>query len=127
MQIGELSKLTGFSRDTIRWYEKIGLLKTNKRNRGENNYRVYDEKTAERLRSIKQAKSFGFTLKEIDDLLFLSEEELLNCTAASPILEERLQKIREKIRELQVLEGKLVTAKNSCEGDCREMLWVKHS
>lgn len=123
MLIGELSKRTGFSRDTIRWYEKIGLLKTGKRDRSENNYRVYDEKEEQRLITIKQAKSMGFTLKEIDELLFLSEKDLLNCSTASPILDDRLEKIRVKIRELQTLERKLVRAKDSCEGNCRGVLW----
>ena len=44
MQIGEISKLTGFSRDTIRWCEKIGLVKLGKQSRSKNNYRNYDQK-----------------------------------------------------------------------------------
>ena len=127
MQIGEISKRTGFSRDTIRWYEKIGLIRLDKRSRSENNYRNYDQKTLDKLIFIKQIKSFGFTLKEIADLLFLEEMNTLKCSSVSEIIDLRLRKIDEKIAELRNLKSKLVKGKEGCTGNCKEMFEGKKS
>ena len=122
MQIGEISKLTGFSRDTIRWYEKIGLIKLGRQSRGKNNYRNYDQKTLDKLMFVKQIKSFGFTLKEIADLLLLEETNDLNCSSVLKIIEPKLKMIDEKIAELQDVKSKLIKGKESCSGNCRELL-----
>ena len=127
MQIGEISKRTGFSRDTIRWYEKIGLIRLDKKSRSENNYRNYDQRTLDKLIFIKQIKSFGFTLKEIADLLFLEEMRELKCSSVSEIIDLKLNKIDQKITELQNLKSKLIKGKKGCSGNCREMFEGKKS
>jgi len=122
MYIGELSKQTGFSKDTIRWYEKIGLIQLDKKSRGENNYRNYSSKILARLMTIKQLKSLGFTLKDIETLLKLNEHEMINCNSVSEIYQNRLQVVEEKIRELQNIKSKLLQAGNACSGNCNDVL-----
>ena len=103
-------------------YEKIGLIRPDKQLRSENNYRVFSQETLDRLMLIRQVKSFGFTLKEIEEFLFLDEINSLNCNSIAEILENRLQKINEKITELQNLKYKLVEVKKSCTGNCKKVL-----
>jgi len=122
MYIGELSKQTGFSKDTIRWYEKIGLIQLDKKSRGENNYRNYSPKILARLMTIKQLKSIGFTLKDIETLLKLNEHEMMNCNTVSEIYLNRLQVVEEKIRELQNIKSKLLQIGNACSGNCNDVL-----
>ena len=93
MYIGELSKQTGFSKDTIRWYEKIGLIQLEKNSRSENNYREYSPEIISRLLTIKQLKGFGFTLKDIATLLNLNKKQLINCNSVSEIYLNRLQAV----------------------------------
>ena len=69
MLIGELSKRTGFSHDTIRFYEKKGLIETNKKDRRGNNYKEYTETVYNKLVLIKTVKELGFTLNEIDEFI----------------------------------------------------------
>ena len=125
MLIGEIAAKTGFSRDTIRWYEKIGLIKLGRRTRTEGNYRQFDEKTLKRLLFIKQLKTFGFSLKEIEELLLLAEHDALKCNAVKGLINQKLHSIEQKILELQQLQQKLSSVKNECEGNCRAVLDAK--
>lgn len=69
MLIGELSAKTGLSRDTIRFYEKQGLIKVSRGQRRDNNYKEYPEEVVDRLLTVKRLKGLGFTLNESGDLL----------------------------------------------------------
>src|SRR4051812_9455160 len=73
MLIGEVSKQTGLSKDTIRYYEKSGLLKREQKARRRNHYKEYSELDLKILFFIQLTKEYGFTLNEIKD--FLSEIE----------------------------------------------------
>ncbi|MEM6805950.1 MAG: MerR family transcriptional regulator [Bacteroidota bacterium] len=122
MKIGEIAQKTGFSRDTLRWYEKIGLIKSMKKSRGDNNYRKYDEATLERLLYIRKLKLFGFTLKEIEHIFDLEEGEALICSNVSDMIDKKQQAIEEKIQELRQIQTKLTALQNSCQGNCRETM-----
>jgi DNA-binding transcriptional MerR regulator len=76
MLIGELSRKSGLSRDTIRFYEKLGLIRLGRRQRRANNYKEYPPEVLRRLLSINQLKEFGFTLAEIAEILDLLEADL---------------------------------------------------
>ncbi len=119
MLIGELSKNTGLSRDTIRWYEKVGLLKGEDTSRDSNNYRIYGHETLDKLILIKESKSFGFSLNEIKEMLALIDSENLNCDSISPIINSKLDMIDQKISLLQNLRTKLIDLKEQCSGDCK--------
>ena len=122
MLIGELSKNSGLSRDTIRWYEKIGLFSGEKKSRNFSNYRNYDHDDLEKLLFIKQCKSFGFTLKEIREMLQLVAYENLNCQTVSPIIDAKLDVIEEKIIFLNRIQKKLVDLQEQCSGDCQAQI-----
>ena len=69
MLIGELAAKSGLSRDTIRFYEKQGLISVSWKERRDNNYKEYSDEVLETLLTIKRVKSFGFTLNEAADLI----------------------------------------------------------
>ena len=122
MHIGQISEITGFSRDTLRWYEKIGLINLPKKTRGENNYRIYDQETLEKLILIKQCKTFGFTLNEIKELLQLDRAENWQCESVSDMMQKKITLIDQKIQELQRLKSRIMKAKDACTGNCKEAM-----
>lgn len=100
MLIGEVAEKTGFSRDTIRYYEKIGLIKVGKRSRRENNYKEYSEDTLERLRIIGRAKHLGFSLAEIGELMYFWLSKSLSKTERIALFQNRILMIDEKMEKL---------------------------
>lgn len=107
MRIGELAQRTGVSPDTIRFYEKFGLLDAALYQRHANNYRIYTEAAVERLLLIKQAKRFGFTLAELRQLGHLWQTDRLSGHDKMEILATKLQQIEQHMRELEQLKGYL--------------------
>jgi MerR family copper efflux transcriptional regulator len=104
MQIGEIAAATGLSRDTLRFYEKRGLLRAR---RSANGYRDYPPEALEWLRYIRLAQTLGFTLAEIEaDLPLLASPD-----AAAPQLRSALQRkladIDQRIEGLHLLRGEL--------------------
>jgi MerR family Zn(II)-responsive transcriptional regulator of zntA len=69
MLIGELAKKTGLSKDTIRFYEKIGLITAQERQAGTRTYKEFSDETVDQLLMISQGKGLGFTLSEIKQLI----------------------------------------------------------
>lgn len=100
MQIGELSKKSGFTRDTIRFYEKNGLIELDKGSRFENNYKDYSDKVLKRLEVIKRIKDFGFTLVEIKVMMELYEMGDLQQERGRKYIERKIVKVEKKIEEL---------------------------
>lgn len=101
MLIGEVVKKTGFSRDTIRFYEKKGLLTVGRTDSEWNNYKEYDDQALRRLFLIKKCKEFGFTLNEIREILDLVEVEKATCMTMSDTVKKKLSHIDQKIKELE--------------------------
>ena len=77
LKIGELASAVGVSTDTVRYYERLNLL--HRAGRTQSGYRVYSEEDVRRLRFIKQAQKFGFTLEEIRRILPVKESGLAGC------------------------------------------------
>lgn len=92
----ELAKVSGFSIESLRYYEEQGLLIPT---RDENNYRLYDENQLLRLRFIRHSKKFAFTLKEIQDMIDHINSEDKN--SLSSMVQQRLDETLEEIRILQ--------------------------
>jgi Hg(II)-responsive transcriptional regulator len=114
LTIGRLAKQVGLGVETIRFYERQGLIEPPPRT--ESNYRVYPEEEAARLRFIKRAKSLGFTLSEIKELLFIRHDP--NATKAD-IKNRTLQKIEDvsqKINDLTRIKTALEHLVSSCDG-----------
>jgi DNA-binding transcriptional MerR regulator len=118
MLIGELSNKTGLSRDTIRFYEKQGLISIGRRERRENNYKEYSENTLHKLLTIKRIKGFGFTLNETEEFLALLDKDAATCENVAEKMYEKLKKIDEKIKELQDLKASLSSDLINCTNNC---------
>ena len=104
MQIGEIASATGLSRDTLRFYEKRGLLRAR---RGANGYRDYPPEAVDWLRYIRLAQTLGFSLAEIEaDLPLLAEPES-SAPQLRAALERKLEDIDRRIEGLHALRGEL--------------------
>lgn len=117
MLIGELSKVCGLSRDTIRFYEKHGLIAVGRKERRFNNYKEYSEETLKQLLSIKRLKSFGFTLNEISELQEMLEVNEATCKNVSHRIDEKILLINQKIQELKTVRKQLLDGKKNCQDD----------
>lgn len=119
MQIGDLALATGISRDTLRYYEKRGLLRAR---RSENGYRDYPEEAADWLRYIRMAQALGFTLQEIEaDLpLLLAPDGAPADTAAAlrGALQAKLAEIDRRIDGLQGLRAELLRRLGAPMAEC---------
>ncbi len=118
MLINELSKKTGISVHTIRFYEKSGLIK-GKRDETvtSNNYFHYDEETVEKLELVRDAKSIGFTVHEIGQLMDAWYNNKLSIAEKMTVLDEKLQSIDEKIRQLIEMKAIISEFKESVESE----------
>jgi MerR family transcriptional regulator, copper efflux regulator len=120
MLIHELSKTTGLTAHTIRFYEKSGLIK-GKRDETikSNNYFHYDEETVEKLELIRDAKSIGFTLSEIGQLIDAWYNKEFKIADKIAILDEKLLSIDEKIKQLEEMKQLIAAFKaDVMEFDC---------
>jgi DNA-binding transcriptional MerR regulator len=107
MQIGELSKRSGFSKDTIRFYEKIGLIKLEDDQRDRYQFKDYSEGVLRRLIAIQKMKEYGFTLNETKGLFVLFEEGVLEPVRGKRYVERKIQRIDQQINELMMLKARL--------------------
>lgn len=119
MQIGELAERTGFSRDTIRYYERLGLLARTDTRRRANNYRDYGPHALARLSWIRTLKGHGFSLNEIRTLA-PRLEQAESCDGMPEVLADKLADIDARIRELEGFRGRLREALASCRGQACE-------
>ena len=107
MLIGELSRRAKLSRDTIRYYEKRGLIKADPPASEFNNYKQYSEAILRRLLLIKESKSYGFSLKEIGELLELVDEEAANCLVFEEKIRAKLLAIEKQIQALRQMQQQI--------------------
>jgi DNA-binding transcriptional MerR regulator len=105
VKIAELEKRTGLSRHTLRYYEKIGLLKEVERH--PNNYRAYPEKAVERMKMVSLLKELGFSVREITSILDALRSDSLNCEQGARLMAEKKAAVERKIAELEMVRGLL--------------------
>ncbi len=117
MLIGALSRASGLSKDTIRFYEKHGLIAVGKKERRFNNYKEYTEETLQRLQSIKRLKGFGFTLNEVSELLDMLDAEEATCKNVSGKIDEKVVLINQKIDALKAVRQQLLQGKKNCQDE----------
>lgn len=115
LTIGKVAKLAGVGIETVRFYEREGLVPEPPRR--ESGYRQYPEETVQRLRFIRRAKDIGFTLKEISEMLGLRVDvsSRATCDAARKLAEEKIADVRGKIRTLRRMETVLARLVNCCK------------
>lgn len=118
MLINELSKRTGITAHTIRFYEKSGLIKGKRKEEIKSNkYFHYDEETVEKLELIRDAKSIGFTISEIGQLLEAWYSNEFSIEKKLAILDEKIISIDEKIKQLKAMKKLVSDFKKSVETD----------
>ena len=117
MLIGELVEKSGLTKDTIRFYEKKGLITLDRKSRRENNYKEYSEQVLEKLMLIQKLKNMGFTLNEIDTFLELWREEDASCKNLKFTLEHKLVVVDEQMKKLAELKSRLSQSLTKCNKD----------
>jgi DNA-binding transcriptional MerR regulator len=119
MLISQIVSKTGLSKDTIRFYEKHGLITISRKERRENNYKEYSEDILNRLFTIKRLKGFGFTLNEIAELLDMIQYDEATCGNVKDKILEKVNLLDEKIKELIDIRSLLITGVSKCETGCQ--------
>ncbi|MBS0370975.1 MAG: MerR family transcriptional regulator [Proteobacteria bacterium] len=120
MRIGELAEQTGMTRDAIRFYERLGLIKPERGQEGRHGYRRYDTTAVRRLGLIKQGKTLGFSLEEIRELLDAWANHTLKPEQKRSVLADKIAVVDRKISELQTLSQELRLAMSNVRDDCHQ-------
>lgn len=110
--IGQLARAVEVPTSTVRYYERIGLLRPSGRTTG--NYRLYGEEALERLRFIRAAQATGFTLEDITALLNLRDGTTAICQAVQTLIEERLSDVEKRMADLRHVQSVLKTSLEMC-------------
>lgn len=113
--IGVLSKRTGCNIETIRYYERIGLLPAPPRTQG--GHRLYGEAHFERLTFVRRSRELGFTLDDVRGLLRLVDGGHYTCAEVRDVTLQHLGEIRSKVADLRRLERVLKEMAAQCTGD----------
>lgn len=112
--IGALSKQTGCHIETVRYYERIGVLF--KPPRTEGGHRLYGREHIKRLLFVRRSRELGFSLGEIRTLLKLVDGKQYRCWEVKALMEEHLGDIKKKISDLKRLQKTLADISSQCEG-----------
>lgn len=119
--IGQLAKATDTKTVTIRYYEKEGLLPSS--TRSASGYRLYGPAERDRLLFVRRARSLGFSLEEVRELLGLADRQQAPCDAVDSLVAGHLQQVRQRLADLRALEGELQRLLACCQGgtiaECR--------
>ena len=117
MRIGQLADLLGIQTQTIRFYEKKGLLPLPARSY--NGYRVYTEKHYKRLKFVCSCRAIGLSLSETRRLQDYQDNPHHPCSAVNTLIDEHIMHIRSQITSLQDLEKQLTSIRTSCTGQSK--------
>jgi len=121
LSIGQLSRQRGCKVETIRYYERVGLMPRPGRTAG--NQRRYTGKQRDRLAFIRHARELGFSLEAVRELLSMSDEPNASCATVDGIARRRLHEVQSRMARLGVLESELKRMLAQCRGgevgECR--------
>lgn len=121
LTIGHLARQTGTKVETIRFYEKNGILPEPSRTAG--NYRAYEPAHLNRLSFIRRARELGFSLDQIREFLKLADDRSQSCAAVDAIAKEHRKEVERKIHDLIALKSELDRMIDQCGcglvADCR--------
>ncbi|GHB07020.1 MerR family transcriptional regulator [Modicisalibacter luteus] len=108
MKVGELARAAGVTAETVRHYTREGLLSPSRN--PDNGYQLYDRGDLNRLRFIQRARTLGFSVKEISDILEHADQGDSPCPLVRDLLAQRLPTIRQRIAELEALAARMEQA-----------------
>ena len=112
MTIGKVARSAGVSIDTVRYYERKGLIPAPPRK--ESGYRLYTDETIKRILFIRNAQELGFSLKEISELLALRVESRRSCAEVMDIAQQKIDEVARKIESLESIKTVLKKLKTQC-------------
>ena len=129
LKIGQVAKQSGLTVETVRYYEQRGLIPEPQRL--DSGYRVYPESILTRLHFINRCKDLGFSLQEISELLSIQIDPDNSSALVKEQVEHKIELVKEKISELQKLQGSLEQLSGMCCGegsvsDCPIIDFLKH-
>ena len=114
LTIGRLAKQAGLGIETVRFYERQGLIAPPPRT--DSNYRIYPEEEISRLKFIKRAKDLGFTLKEIKELFHLQHDPHATKADVKKRTEEKIEDIKKRVQDLSKIQAALEHLAGACDG-----------
>ena len=125
---GELARRTGVNSETIRYFERIGILSTPQRTEG--GHRIYDDGHVRTLSFVRRARSLGFAPDEVRAILDLGGPGKACCAQVQDIAERHLEQVRAKIADLRDIERLLAATVDRCSGasnpDCAVIDMIEH-
>lgn len=116
LTVGEVAERCGVSTDTVRYYEKRGLVPEPPRFES-SGYRAYPPETVARVQFIQQAQELGFTLAEIEELLELRANDVASCAQVRDVARAKIDQVRSQIETLQQVLRGLEDLAELCPGD----------
>ena len=117
MRIGEIAKRAGVTVDTVRFYERVGVLPAPART--ESGYRDYEPETVERIQLTRELQGIGFTLSDAVDALAAHDAGGATCESERWRLQAALDRVDARLAELTALRGRIVDAQQACaDGRC---------
>jgi len=121
MRIGELAKATGTKAETIRYYEREGVLPA--ADRTDSNYRDYTDGHLATLTFVRRARELGFSMSQVRELLALSDHDDKPCENVDQLVQRQLVEVKRKIADLSAMRDELAQLLRSCRsdriGECR--------
>jgi Cd(II)/Pb(II)-responsive transcriptional regulator len=115
MKIGELASQAGCDAQTVRYYEREGLLRAPRRETS--GYRRYDEQHLRQLHFIRHCRALDIPLAEVRQLLEFAAQPGQSCAQVDGLLDRQIALVSERIRALRLLEQQLLALRRSCDGD----------
>ena len=115
MTIGQVAKRTGVNIQTVRFYERKGLVLPEKRT--DSGYRIYSHEAVRRIRFVRHAQEMGFSLREIEDLLSLRIDPGMTCADVKIRAETKRTEVEQKIDKLSHMQRALEMLVARCDGD----------
>jgi len=120
MRIGEIAERAGVSRDTVRFYERLGLLEEVARPHSTNSYKAYSATALRRIELINHAKSLGFSLREIAEVIRAWAQNDLAVETRKALIQEKIAQVDQKAGVLAALRASLVEALEKVESGCED-------
>lgn len=114
LTIGKLAKQMGIGVETLRYYERRGLVEPQRRT--SSGYRLYDHGAHQRLRFIRRAQTLGFSLDEVSELLSLSDRPGESAAEVKQLAREKIMDIEMRIRDLERMKSALSELEHQCPG-----------